>query len=58
LEKVTIAITPELMMAILSMDAYDRDYFAWIEDGTLGRDGLPDGLGKAALPAAFMKGTP
>jgi hypothetical protein len=53
-----MAIDPDPFMAMLSVDAYDRDYFAWIEDGTLGRDGLPDGLGKAALPAAFMKGTP
>jgi hypothetical protein len=42
-----MALTQDLFMAILSMDAYNRGYGAGIEDETLGSDGLPDGLGEA-----------
>jgi len=42
-----MAITQDLFMAILSMDAYNRGYGAGIEDGIPGSGGLPDGLGEA-----------
>jgi hypothetical protein len=41
-----LTITPELFLAILSMDAYNRGYGAGIKDGGgADRDGLGDGIG-------------
>jgi hypothetical protein len=42
-----MSISEDLFMAILSMDSYNRGYNAAIEDGILGDDGKPDGLGEA-----------
>ncbi|MCO6185441.1 hypothetical protein [Rhizobium sp. L1K21] len=44
-----MSISPELMMAILSMDSYNRGYNAGIEDEVLDGAGTADGLGEAGI---------